>query len=223
MFPIINVFGEVIAFGGRVLDSSQPKYLNTRDTALFNKRKNLYGLNLVRKLKTVKSVVIVEGLYGRGIDAGAGRQGRCCVARYRTDAGAGGALKALHEHRFSSPTTETRRARPRRKKAISVLAPEGFDLRVIRFDADTDPDDFIRKHGLQGFAKKVREASTGDGLPAGHGEKSRLTLRPRTGGRATHWRRLPSCKASKALFSASVMWRAWRQRRVSARRRFWAR
>ena len=61
MFPIINTFGDVIAFGGRVLGDEVPKYLNTRETAAFNKRRNLYGLDHVRKLKDIKGVVIVEG------------------------------------------------------------------------------------------------------------------------------------------------------------------
>ena len=49
MFPIINIYGDVIAFGGRVMDKSEPKYLNTGDTPVFNKRKNLYGINIIKK------------------------------------------------------------------------------------------------------------------------------------------------------------------------------
>lgn len=162
MFPIINVFGEVIAFGGRVMDGSQPKYLNTRDTPLFNKRKNLYGLNLVRKLQTVKSVVIVEGymdvvsMQAHGVKAVVASLG---TALTREQA----ALLKRYTNTVYIAYDGDEAGETATQKAITVLEPEGFDLRVIRFDADTDPDDFIRKYGLQGFAGKVREASTSTG------------------------------------------------------------
>ena len=162
MFPIINVFGEVIAFGGRVMDGSQPKYLNTRDTSLFNKRKNLYGLNLVRKLHTVKSVVIVEGymdvvsMQAHGVKAVVAslgtaltREQAALLKRYT------GTVYIAYDGDEAGETAT--------QKAITVLEPEGFDLRVIRFEAGEDPDDFIRKNGLQGFAVKVNAASTATG------------------------------------------------------------
>ena len=163
MFPIINVFGEVIAFGGRVLDNSEgPKYLNTRDTPLFNKRKNLYGLNLVRKLQTVKSVVIVEGymdvvsMQAHGVKAVVASLGTALTREQ-------GALLKRYTNTVYIAYDGDEAGETATQKAITVLEPEGFDLRVIRFDADTDPDDFIRKNGLQGFAGKVREAATSTG------------------------------------------------------------
>src|SRR5699024_6355818 len=61
IFPIINYKSRVIGFGGRVLDDSLPKYLNTRDTIVFNKGKNLYNLNLVSKESNRKKIILVEG------------------------------------------------------------------------------------------------------------------------------------------------------------------
>ena len=162
MFPIINVFGEVIAFGGRVMDSSQPKYLNTRDTALFNKRKNLYGLNLVRRLNTVKSVVIVEGymdvvsMQAQGVKAVVASLGTALTREQAV-------LLKRYTHTVYIAYDGDEAGELATQKAISVLAPEGFDLRVIRFEAGVDPDDFIRKNGLNGFAEKVRKASTATG------------------------------------------------------------
>jgi DNA primase (bacterial type) len=163
MFPIVNVFGDVIAFGGRVLDNAEgPKYLNTRDTLLFNKRRNLYGLNLVRMLQTVKSVAVVEGymdvvsLQAHGVKAVVASLGTALTRE-----------QAMLLKRYTSTVyiayDGDEAGETATQKAIAVLEPEGFDLRVIRFDADTDPDDFIRKYGLQGFAKKVRAASTATG------------------------------------------------------------
>ena len=50
-FPVIDVRGDIVAFGGRVLDKSEPKYLNTQETVVYSKRRNLYGINLAKKTK----------------------------------------------------------------------------------------------------------------------------------------------------------------------------
>ena len=69
----IRSYYDVIAFGGRVLDDATPKYLNTRETPLFNKRRNLYGIDLLRRQRSIKSAVIVEGymdvvsMYAHGV------------------------------------------------------------------------------------------------------------------------------------------------------------
>ena len=60
MFPIIDVRGNVVGFGGRVLDKSEPKYLNSNETLIFNKRKNLFGLNFAKKTKQ-PNIILVEG------------------------------------------------------------------------------------------------------------------------------------------------------------------
>ncbi len=163
MFPIINVFGDVIAFGGRVLGKDDgPKYLNTRDTLLFNKRKNLYGLNLVRMLKTVKSVAIVEGymdvvsLQAHGVKAVVASLGTALTRE-----------QAMLLKRYTNTVyiayDGDEAGEAATGKAIAVLEAEGLELRIVRFDAGVDPDDFIRKYGLKGFAEKVRAASTATG------------------------------------------------------------
>ncbi len=157
MYPIINVFGEVIAFGGRVLDDSTPKYLNTRDTVLFNKRRNLYGIDLLRRQKSIKSAVIVEGymdvvsMFAGGVKsvvASLGtaltREQAVLLKRYTSDV-----FIAYDGDEAGEIATQ---------KAMGILEAEGFSVRVIRFNDGMDPDDFIRKYGLNGFAKKVKAA-----------------------------------------------------------------
>ena len=61
MFPIINLFGQTIGFGGRALGDVQPKYLNTPDTLVFNKRSHVYGINLLKKQRGLERLVLVEG------------------------------------------------------------------------------------------------------------------------------------------------------------------
>lgn len=73
MFPIFDIRGDIIGFGGRVIDNSQPKYMNSPDTPVYNKSRELYGLNFARRSKSSK-LLIVEGymdvisLHQAGID-----------------------------------------------------------------------------------------------------------------------------------------------------------
>ncbi len=162
MFPIINVFGDVIAFGGRVMDNSTPKYLNTKDTTLFNKRRNLYGIDLLRRQKNIKSAVIVEGymdvvsMYAHGVKAIVASLGTALtkeqavlLKRYTSDV-----FIAYDGDEAGEIATQ---------KAMDILEAEGFAVRVIRFEEGLDPDDFIRKNGLSGFAKKVKAAPSAIG------------------------------------------------------------
>ena len=162
MFPIINVFGEVIAFGGRVMGDAVPKYLNTRDTLVFNKRRNLYGINLVRKMRGLKSVVLVEGymdvvsLQAHGVKATVAslgtaltKQQAVLIKKYVPDV-----YIAYDGDEAGQIAT---------LKALDILMAEGLHAHVIRFDAGLDPDDYIRKYGLGGFARKVKEAETPTG------------------------------------------------------------
>jgi DNA primase len=162
MFPIINVFGEVIAFGGRVLDDSTPKYLNTRETALFNKRRNLYGIDLLRRQRSIKSAVIVEGymdvvsMYAHGVKSVVASLGTALtkeqailMKRYTNDV-----FIAYDGDEAGEIATQ---------KAMDILETEGLSVRVIRFDEGLDPDDFIRRYGLAGFAKKVKVAPSAMG------------------------------------------------------------
>lgn len=162
MFPIINAFGDVIAFGGRVLGAGNPKYLNTKETVLFNKRFNLYGIDILRKQRSVKSAVIVEGymdvvsMFAHGVKAVVASLGTALtkqqaqlLKRY-----VGDCFVAYDGDEAGEVAT---------RKAIDILEEQGLSVRVIRFEAGQDPDDFIRKYGLSGFAKKVKAAPTSIG------------------------------------------------------------
>ncbi|MBT3319037.1 MAG: DNA primase [Clostridia bacterium] len=162
MFPIINTFGDVIAFGGRVMDDSTPKYLNTKETAAFNKRRNLYGIDLIRKMKGIKGVVIVEGymdvvsLSAHGVKAAVAslgtaftRQQAMLIKRYTSDV-----FVAYDGDSAGQIAT---------MKALDILSGEGLNVRVVQFADGEDPDDFIRKNELAGFAKKVKHSLTAIG------------------------------------------------------------
>lgn len=162
MFPIFNVFGDIIAFGGRGLGDSGPKYLNTKETIAFKKKRNLYGIDLIRKIKKVKSVVIVEGymdvvsLYAHGVKSVVASLGTALtkeqallLKRYTKDV-----FIAYDGDEAGEIATI---------KALRILSEQGFQVKVIRFEEGLDPDDYIKKHGLGGFAKKVRSAPSAIG------------------------------------------------------------
>ncbi len=157
MFPIINVFGEVIAFGGRVIGDGEPKYLNTRDTLLFNKRRNLYGIDLLRRQRNIQSAVIVEGymdvvsLCAHGVKAAVASLGTALTREQAV------LLKRYTENVFLAYDGDEA-GEIATGKALGILEAEGLNIRVIRFEAGMDPDDFIRKQGLRGFAAKVKTA-----------------------------------------------------------------
>ena len=162
MFPIINIFGDVIAFGGRVLDDTVPKYLNTRETLLFNKRRNLYGIDLVRKMRNIKSVVIVEGymdvvsLQAHGVKAVVASLGTALTKEQAM------LLKKYTDDVYIAYDGD-QAGQIATMKAIDILSAQRLSVKVIRFEEGIDPDEYIKTNGLHAFAKKVKAASTAIG------------------------------------------------------------
>lgn len=107
MFPIIDIRGNVIGFGGRVMDDSTPKYLNSPETMIFNKRKNLFALNLAKKTK-LGYLILVEGymdaiaLHQYGFDCAVASLGTSLTEEHA------GPPVSLHRTGWCSFTTATR-------------------------------------------------------------------------------------------------------------------
>ena len=149
MFPIIDVRGSVIGFGGRVLDDSKPKYLNSPDTPVFNKSRNLFALNLAKKSKLGK-MILTEGymdtiaLHQAGFD--------CAVASLGTS------LTEDHVKLLSNYTKEIvisydgdQAGVNAAQRAISLLEKTGIKVRVLKMTGAKDPDEFIKKFGPAAF------------------------------------------------------------------------
>lgn len=157
MFPILSPLGEVIAFGGRVLDDSNPKYLNSRETAVFQKRKNVYGIDQIRKMRNLKSVVLVEGymdvvsLCAHGVRAAVASLGTALTKEQAQ------LLKKYTQDVYVSYDGDEA-GEIATMKAIDILLGQGFRVKVIRFENGQDPDEFIKSQGLQSFARKVKSA-----------------------------------------------------------------
>jgi len=157
MFPVFDYKGSVIGFGGRVLDDSKPKYLNSPETPLFHKGLNLYGLNFVLKNNKSRTIIIVEGYMD-------------CISLHQHGfvnvvASLGTALtinqaKLLKRHvdtviisfdaDFAGQAATLR--------GLEILKTEGFDLRVLIVPKGKDPDEYIIKNGKQAFQKLVDNA-----------------------------------------------------------------
>lgn len=158
IIPIADERGRVVGFGGRVLDDSTPKYLNTPETVLFNKRKLLFGLDRShRAIQQEGRAIVVEG-YMDAIsvfDAGVHN----VVASLGTSFTPEHAKKLLHyapEICFCYDSDEA--GQKATIRALTIVRDTGARVRVIVVPDGKDPDEFIRKHGADAFRELVRQA-----------------------------------------------------------------
>ena len=156
MFPIIDVRGNVIGFGGRVMDDSTPKYLNSPDTPVYNKSRNVFALNVAKKSKAGR-VILTEGymdtiaLHQAGFDNAVASLGTSLteehaqlLSRYFKDAiisydGDGAGVAAA-------------------QRAIPILEKAGLKVRVLRVTGAKDPDEFIKAYGRDAFARLLDQS-----------------------------------------------------------------
>lgn len=158
IIPIADERGRVVGFGGRVLDDSTPKYLNTPETVLFNKRKLLFGLDRShRAIQQEGRAIVVEG-YMDAIsvfDAGVHN----VVASLGTAFTPEHAKKLLHyapEICFCYDSDEA--GQKATIRALTIVRDTGARVRVIVVPDGKDPDEFIRKHGADAFRALVEKA-----------------------------------------------------------------
>ncbi|MFM2349007.1 MAG: hypothetical protein RL654_3760, partial [Pseudomonadota bacterium] len=161
MFPIRNPKGEVIGFGGRVLDKGEPKYLNSPETPVFLKGRELYGLFEARAaIRQRGFILITEGymdvvaLAQLGVGNAVATLGTACTADHVAK------LLRFAEHLVFSFDGDAagRRAAAR---AMEAVLPHVGDTRSFRFlflPAEHDPDTFIREHGTEAFERCIAEA-----------------------------------------------------------------
>ena len=156
MFPIQDVNHRVIGFGGRVMGDAKPKYLNSPETAVFDKSRNLYGLNFARTART-GNIILCEG-YMDVIamhQAGFGQ----AVASLGTafTAGQAGLLKRYAEEvllAYDSDGAGTNAA----LRAIDILKEAGLRARVIDMQPYKDPDEFVKNLGAEAFQERIDKA-----------------------------------------------------------------
>ena len=157
MFPVIDVKGDVVAFGGRVLDKSEPKYMNTTETIVYSKRRNLYGVNLAKKTKR-PNFILCEGnidvitLHQAGFDNAVASMGTALtieqtkiLSRYTKE------LVLCYDNDTAGQLAT--------QKNIELLKDSEFTVRVLQLPrrlvdgeyVKQDVDDFIKFHGAAAF------------------------------------------------------------------------
>lgn len=149
MFPIIDVRGNVVGFGGRVIGQGEPKYLNSNETLIFNKRKNLFGLNFAKKTKE-KSIILVEGnidvvtLHQFGFDNAVASLGTSLTEDQVT-------LLTRYTEEVILTYDGDEAGQRAAKRAIPMLEKAGIKVRVLQVKDAKDPDEFLHKFGADRF------------------------------------------------------------------------
>jgi len=149
MFPIIDVRGNVIGFGGRVLDGSLPKYINTTETLIFNKGRNLFGLNLAKKTK-YDFLILVEGnidvvtLHQYGFDNAVASLGTSLTQEQAT-------LLSRYTEQVVLIYDGDAPGQKAARRAIPILEKTGIEVKVLQIPDNMDPDDYLRKFGPDKF------------------------------------------------------------------------
>ncbi|WP_300283061.1 DNA primase [Peptacetobacter sp.] len=157
MFPIFDYRGNVIGFGGRVLDDSLPKYLNSPDTQIFNKRYNLYGLNFARKNLTTRTVILVEGymdlisLYQYGIQIAVATLGTALTSQQAN------LIKRYADNVIISYDSDEAGVKAT-IRAIDILVEAGLSVKVLDLKDAKDPDEYVRKYKTEGYKDAIKEA-----------------------------------------------------------------
>ena len=152
IFPIIDQYGNVLAFGGRALGDQQPKYLNTSDTPVFNKRLGVYAANLLRKERHLERVVLVEGYMDVVSLSQFGVKGVCATLGTALTNEQARLLKKFAPRVYLAYDGDSA-GQHAILRGLDILKAEGIPARVLDFPDGLDPDEFIRRDGLEGFEK----------------------------------------------------------------------
>lgn len=150
MFPVFDYKGKVIGFGGRVLDDSKPKYLNSPESIIFDKGNNMYGLNFAIKKNTTKYFVLVEGymdciaLHQAGITSAIASLGTALTINQAR-------LMKRYTDKIYIAYDADLAGKKATNRGLDILSEQGFDVKVIDFKGAKDPDEFIKAKGVAAF------------------------------------------------------------------------
>ena len=159
IFPIFSPSGRIIAFGGRSLekDDSIPKYINSPDTPIFKKGKNIYGIERAVNIKNKNYSILMEGYMDVlsanifGFDTSIAPLGTALteeqaqlIKRYSSNI-----LLSFDMDKAGISATE---------RASFILKAQGFNIRVLQFEESKDPDEFLKKNGREAFLKVVENS-----------------------------------------------------------------
>ena len=150
IFPIINAQGRVVGFGGRAMGDAQPKYLNTSETPVFNKRQGLYALNMAKKERGLGRLVLVEGYMDTVSLRKSGIQGVVATLGTALTEEQARLIKRYAPEVWISYDGDGA-GRKAALRALDIFDSQEMRARVIDYPAGMDPDDFVKANGQAGF------------------------------------------------------------------------
>lgn len=158
MFPILNLRGKVVAFGGRVMDDSKPKYLNSPETQIFNKRRLLFALyQAIPEIRKKRQAIMVEGymdaisLHAHGVTNAVASLGTAFTVEQAR------LLKRYADEVVFSYDMDAA-GQNATKRALEIAGSVGLKLRVATISDGKDPDEFVNAHGADAYLAVVDEA-----------------------------------------------------------------
>jgi len=156
MFPILDIRNRVIAFGGRVLDDTKPKYINSPENIVYSKGRHLYGLNIAKK-SDMKKIIVVEGymdaisLHQRNIKNVVASLGTAMTE-------AQGRLLRNSSEQVIIGYDSDGAGQAATMRGLEILQNLGCDLRVLQLEGAKDPDEYIVKYGPERFQKEIQKS-----------------------------------------------------------------
>ena len=159
IFPIIDTSGNVIAFGGRVMDDSKPKYLNSSDTPGFKKSRNLFALNYAKN-HCAEQIILCEGymdviaLHAAGFENAVATLGTAITQEQAR-------MLAKYTKRVIISYDSDGAGQNAATRAMRLLGEVGLEVRVLQMSGAKDPDEYIKKFGADRFRKLLSDSRTG--------------------------------------------------------------
>ena len=159
IFPVIDTTGNIIAFGGRVMDDSKPKYLNSSDTPGFKKSRNLFALNFAKNL-CAEEMILCEGymdviaLHAAGFENAVATLGTALTEEQAR-------LMAKYTKRVIICYDSDEAGQRAANRAMAMLGSVGLEVRVLVLEGAKDPDEFIKKFGADAFRRALASSATG--------------------------------------------------------------
>ena len=156
MYPVIDVRGNVVAFGGRVLDNSKPKYINTSDTLVYKKSNELFALNFAkngndRKLILCEGYMDVIALHQAGYENAVAGLGTALTPEQVS-------LISRYADEVALCYDSDEAGQKAVRAAMTLFSKTGVKVKVIRLEGGKDPDEIIREHGNERFARLLDKA-----------------------------------------------------------------
>ncbi|WP_273497546.1 DNA primase [Peptoniphilus rhinitidis] len=157
MFPIINRNNRVIGFGARGFFDAKPKYLNSKETPIFHKGNNLFNMNIISKESSRERIILVEGymdvisLYNSGINYSVASLGTSLTADQAK------IIKKMARDIYICYDSDDAGINAT-SRAIDIFLSISVKPKIIELDGGLDPDDFIKKYGVEGFENKIKGA-----------------------------------------------------------------